>query len=89
MIRSVTSRAEGGCDVVVSLPTPADPNPERIVEAIRQPPDAPWGVAFATEAALGKNSGGAIGLQFKNVIAVGSGKGGVGKVRWLPRSLSA
>ena len=70
--------------VKVELPTPAYPRRERITEAIRsvvqqESPDAnPVDVEFSS-VVRGNMSGGAIGLRAKNVIAVGSGKGGVGK----------
>ncbi len=67
----------------VQLPTPAYPGCERIGEAI--------GSALSSSAdgrkidvtyswqVLGRETGGKIGLRIKNVVAVGSGKGGVGK----------
>lgn len=76
--------AGDGWTVRVELPTPAYPDRERIARAIaerlgeRQPGAGRVGVEF-TSVVKGKNSGGAIGLRVKNVIAVGSGKGGVGK----------
>ncbi len=79
MVKSVNS--EGGDPrVMVELPTPAYPNRDRIVEAInnRLGDAGPVSVDF-TWKVKGKDSGGRIGLKAKNVIAVGSGKGGVGK----------
>ncbi len=70
--------------VRVELPTPAYPRRERITDAIRgaiqegNPDIGPVDVEFSA-VVRGKMSGGAIGLRAKNVIAVGSGKGGVGK----------
>lgn len=70
--------------VKVELPTPAYPRRERIAEAIRSavqqtiPEAHPVEVEFSA-VVRGNMSGGAIGLRAKNVIAVGSGKGGVGK----------
>ena len=70
--------------VQIELPTPAYPKRERIVESIRSailqkdPSINSVDVKF-TAVVRGSMSGGAIGLRAKNVIAVGSGKGGVGK----------
>lgn len=70
--------------VKIELPTPAYPRRERITEAIRTavkqaiPEANPIDVEFSA-VVRGNMSGGAIGLRAKNVIAVGSGKGGVGK----------
>jgi ATP-binding protein involved in chromosome partitioning len=70
--------------VTIDLPTPAYPRRERITEAVTAAiresiSDAgPIEVAFISNV-RGKMSGGTIGLRAKNVIAVGSGKGGVGK----------
>ncbi len=66
--------------VSIELPTPAYPYPERITTAIQ----AAVGTELAakvefTSVVKGKNSGAKVGLLVKNVIAVGSGKGGVGK----------
>ncbi len=67
----------------VQLPTPAYPGRERIGDAIGT---ALYAVSAARKVdvtyswkVLGKETGGKIGLRIKNVIAVGSGKGGVGK----------
>ena len=67
--------------VEIELPTPAYPDRERIAQAIAK---AAEGVGVAVETTFsskvrGKESGGNIGLRVKNIIAVGSGKGGVGK----------
>ncbi len=75
------ARAEGDSLVVeVELPTPAYPGRERISQAIeeRLAGDKPVTVSFS-HAVRGRETGGSIGLRVKNVIAVGSGKGGVGK----------
>lgn len=75
---------DGGRVVIqVELPTPAYPARERITTAIRQALQAVPDVASVdveyTADVKGKNTGGSIGLKVRNVIAVGSGKGGVGK----------
>ena len=70
--------------VKIELPTHAYPRRERITEAIRaaaQQGNSDLGTVDVefTAVVRGNMSGGAIGLRAKNVIAVGSGKGGVGK----------
>jgi ATP-binding protein involved in chromosome partitioning len=70
--------------VNIELPTPAYPARERITEAIRgavqQGVADPVAVDVQFTAVVrGTMSGGTFGLRAKNVIAVGSGKGGVGK----------
>ena len=70
--------------VTVDLPTPAYPGRERITEAIHAAiaasfPNAPAVDVTYTSTVRGRESGGAVGLRVKNIIAVGSGKGGVGK----------
>jgi len=83
MLKSLSVSADGQVDVQVELPTPAYPKRERIAEALQAAiadrwPSATLNVEFTADV-KGKNVGGAIGLQVRNVIAVGSGKGGVGK----------
>jgi ATP-binding protein involved in chromosome partitioning len=84
MLKSAAIGPNNSITVTVDLPTPAYPQRERITAAIRSTlgqsiPDAgPVEVAF-TSNVRGKMSGGSIGLRVKNVVAVGSGKGGVGK----------
>ena len=70
--------------VKIELPTPAYPRRERISDSIRSAivsahPDIKSVTVEFTAVVRGKMTGGAIGLRAKNVIAVGSGKGGVGK----------
>ncbi len=83
-VRDVAVDAEGRTTLQIELPTPAYPGRERLTERIREAiaglggdPDA-VDVAFSA-VVRGKESGGRIGLKIKNVLAVGSGKGGVGK----------
>lgn len=84
MVKQVKIGANGQIDVRIELPTPAYPRRERIANSVqavlaaRIPAAPPVQVEF-TWRVKGKDSGGAIGLRIKNVIAVGSGKGGVGK----------
>ncbi|MEZ6047756.1 MAG: Mrp/NBP35 family ATP-binding protein [Planctomycetaceae bacterium] len=83
MIKGVSLK-EDQVIVQVELPTPAYPNrdsladlfSEKLREADGNAP--PVKIEFTTDI-KGKNSGARIGLRVKNVIAVGSGKGGVGK----------
>ena len=70
--------------VNVILPTPAYPNPERltglVTEKVSPALDAGQSVKVnITSTVRGKDAGGRIGLKVHNIIAVGSGKGGVGK----------
>jgi ATP-binding protein involved in chromosome partitioning len=72
-----------GTTIRIELPTPAYPGRERIAEAVKAalasvPEVGPVQVDFSA-VVQGKNTGGSIGLKVKNVVAVGSGKGGVGK----------
>ena len=84
MLKGATITPGGTIEVRVELPTPAYPDRERISEAVQRAlkaafPEAPdASVSFSSDV-KGLNSGGAIGLRVRNVIAVGSGKGGVGK----------
>ena len=81
----------GGADVSgetavidVVLPTPAYPQRDQLQELIatavkqKSPEFKNVDVRYSVDV-KGKKSGGNIGLKVKNVIAVGSGKGGVGK----------
>jgi ATP-binding protein involved in chromosome partitioning len=75
----------GKIRVAIELPTPAYPKRERITQAIeaalargRAGGAGPVDVAY-TAKVRGKDAGGTLGLNIHNIIAVGSGKGGVGK----------
>lgn len=83
MIKEV-SIADKTVAVKIELPTPAYPNRDGLTSAIEDAVKS--GIAEAESVTVeyswnvkGKESGGNIGLKIKNVIAVGSGKGGVGK----------
>lgn len=83
MLRQATV-IDGTPRVEIELPTPAYPGQDRfqglVDAAIRsQFGDTPSAQLNITWTVKGKESGGKIGLRVKNVIAVGSGKGGVGK----------
>jgi ATP-binding protein involved in chromosome partitioning len=85
MIKQVRVDPSGAIRVEIELPTPAYPKRERIAQAIEQairkanPASAkPVEVTFSSRV-RGKNTGGTLGLSIANIIAVGSGKGGVGK----------
>ncbi|APZ96682.1 Mrp/NBP35 family ATP-binding protein [Fuerstiella marisgermanici] len=77
--------AEGpNVEVVVELPTPAYPNPDRLKTLIEDQvaaalADGQTVTTKLTSRVRGKDAGGRIGLKIHNIIAVGSGKGGVGK----------
>jgi ATP-binding protein involved in chromosome partitioning len=83
MIRDVVVSDAGEVTVTIELPTPAYPNRQRISEAllaaVTDLSPAPLVSTAFRVVTKGKNTGGSIGLKVKNVIAVGSGKGGVGK----------
>ena len=84
MLKSAAIDANDNITVTVELPTPAYPQPERITElvknavSLRFPQAKEIGVEFQSKV-KGKDTGGRVGLKVKNIIAVGSGKGGVGK----------
>jgi len=84
MLKGAELRDGGSVCVEVDLPTPAYPDRDRIGGAIRERLSADFpgldkvDVEY-TSNVRGKMSGGSIGLSVKNIIAVGSGKGGVGK----------
>ncbi|MEO1995278.1 MAG: Mrp/NBP35 family ATP-binding protein [Planctomycetaceae bacterium] len=84
MIRQA-QRVDGGVvRVEIELPTPAYPQRERITERIQQAIGSELDDVERVDvnfdwSVQGKDTGGALGLRIKNVIAVGSGKGGVGK----------
>jgi ATP-binding protein involved in chromosome partitioning len=84
MVRSVRVGESGAIDVALELPTPAYPDRDRLARAVREaisaahPSASPAEVAFSWKV-RGTDAGGRIGLRVHNVIAVGSGKGGVGK----------
>ena len=67
----------------IVLPTPAYPQKERIAQLVKDavgkvPGAGNVDVVLSSEV-RGKNTGASVGLSIKNIIAVGSGKGGVGK----------
>lgn len=84
MVRQVRIGTGNSLTIDIELPTPAYPRRERIAQSIeallaaRLPQAGPLTVTYSWKV-KGKETGGAIGLKAKNVIAVGSGKGGVGK----------
>lgn len=74
---------DGKVTVNLDLPTPAYPDKDRLgklicdaIQAIDAGCDVDVNYGWTVQ---GKNTGGSIGLRVKNVICVGSGKGGVGK----------
>jgi ATP-binding protein involved in chromosome partitioning len=84
MVKQIRLGADGIPEIEIELPTPAYPGRERIAQAIEAAlaanlPQAGKPHVTYSWRVKGKETGGAIGLRIKNVIAVGSGKGGVGK----------
>lgn len=82
MLKSVLIE-HGQATVEIELPTPAYPDRERLVDAVTQAiqtayPETPVYIKF-TSRVQGRHTGGTIGLNVANILAVGSGKGGVGK----------
>lgn len=70
--------------VEIELPTPAYPNPDRLQALVESQlsnaiDDSQTLTVTVGSTVRGKDAGGRIGLKVHNVIAVGSGKGGVGK----------
>jgi ATP-binding protein involved in chromosome partitioning len=68
----------------IELPTPAFPDQDQLRDLVRTTvlvaaPELKSVAVSFTSTVKGKMTGGSIGLKVKNVIAVGSGKGGVGK----------
>ena len=81
MVKAVHVNGESVVELEIELPTPAYPDRERITQAIQsaiQQHNADVNVTYSWQV-KGRNTGGKVGLRAKNVIAVGSGKGGVGK----------
>jgi len=81
MIKELRIANENKVDLEIELPTPAYPDRERISRAIQsalQEFQAESNVKYSWQV-KGQNTGGKVGLRVRNVIAVGSGKGGVGK----------
>lgn len=83
MLKEVSANGTGW-KVSVELPVPSWPNQTQFATEIKQhliqkiPTAGEIAVEFASNI-RGKKTGAKVGLQVKNTIAVGSGKGGVGK----------
>ncbi len=84
MVSTASVAPSGEIQIPIELPTPAYPDRQRLADAIQNaiaesfPAAGPVAVDFSWKV-RGKETGGSIGLRCKNVVAVGSGKGGVGK----------
>ncbi|MBA3315037.1 MAG: Mrp/NBP35 family ATP-binding protein [Planctomycetota bacterium] len=70
--------------VAIELPSPGYPKQDELRETIRAAiqtarPDVSSVEVTFTTVVRGKDAGGRVGLNVKNIISVGSGKGGVGK----------
>ena len=83
MLKGADVDPNGAVQVRVELPTPAYPHrkqlAERIRKAVTQHLHADDVDVQFSSLVRGKESGAGIGLRVKNVVAVGAGKGGVGK----------
>ncbi len=84
-LQAVESVSQDGTTIRVKLamPCPGYPGSDRLIAETNRAlqavaPNAQVEVEVGTHI-RGKNTGGSVGLKVKNVIAVGSGKGGVGK----------
>ncbi len=78
MVKSVTVDGSSAT-VTITLPTHAYPGRERLESAVKEATTGTDVNVVFEHNVRGKNAGGSIGLNVKNIIAVGSGKGGVGK----------
>ncbi len=83
MVRGASS-TDSSVTVQLELPTPAYPAREQLAAAIEAAirkafPEVTAVTVPMSAVVKGKQSGGNLGLKIKNIIAVGSGKGGVGK----------
>lgn len=84
MLREVAPTNGGGTTIRLQLPAAAFPGRSELAAAVSQavcsrfPQAHPVTVDWSWEV-RGKETGGTLGLRVKNVVAVGSGKGGVGK----------
>ncbi len=84
MLKQAKVGDDSSVTVEVELPTPAYPKRERISDSIKSAvsdrfPEASGVTVEFSHKVRGKDTGGTIGLNIKNIVAVGSGKGGVGK----------
>ncbi|QDT39922.1 Mrp/NBP35 family ATP-binding protein [Stratiformator vulcanicus] len=73
MLKSVSDES-----VTVALPVPMYSATDELISAMNAAAGKDLNVEFTTDI-RGKHAGGKVGLNVANVIAVGSGKGGVGK----------
>jgi ATP-binding protein involved in chromosome partitioning len=85
MLKQVRIGDDGAVKIEIELPTPAYPGRERLTQAVEKTlrdgkslNGSRLDVVYSARV-RGKNAGGTLGLRIANIIAVGSGKGGVGK----------
>jgi len=84
LIKEVRLCGDGSCRVEIELPLPGYPHQDQLSASIRErlasaeTPPSEVSIQYTLNV-RGPESGGTVGLRVKNVIAVGSGKGGVGK----------
>ena len=83
MLKGAMIRPDGVPQLRIELPTPAYPHRKQLAESVRSAVREKIGAGDVdiqfTSLVRGKETGGTIGLRVKNVVAVGAGKGGVGK----------
>lgn len=84
LLKSIQPGDGGKVSVQIEIPVPSYPLKSELTASICEtiqnqfPECAAVDVNYTTDI-RGKNSGGRLGLRVKNIIAVGAGKGGVGK----------
>lgn len=84
LVKEITPCEEGVCRVKIELPVPGYPHQKELSDSIRKKlasvdvQSDQVSISYSLNV-KGPESGGTLGLRVKNVIAVGSGKGGVGK----------
>jgi len=84
LVKEISLDDRGNCNVKIELPVPGYPHQVKLEQSIREKiesvdePPAEVSVTYSLNV-RGAESGATVGLRVKNVIAVGSGKGGVGK----------
>ncbi|MBL4886259.1 MAG: Mrp/NBP35 family ATP-binding protein [Planctomycetaceae bacterium] len=84
LVKNLVVQEDSSCKIEIELPVPGYPHQNQLSDSIREKlastdnPPKEVSIDYSLNV-RGPESGGAIGLRVKNVIAVGSGKGGVGK----------
>ncbi len=84
LVKEISPGDGGDCKIAIELPVPGYPHKVKLEQLIKEKlatidePPAEVSITYSLNV-KGPESGGTVGLRAKNVIAVGSGKGGVGK----------